>query len=112
MADPTNPEKVVINSAFTTALVAGSSGVELQIESDVSLTAQTVVLVVVRPNGLREQYAATVSVDGTFAWYVTDGSEFPVPGSYEVMLAIEVPTTSPQQYTYSVPIPVTVVARL
>lgn len=57
-----------------------------------TLTGSTVELVITNgPDGsTRSERTATVAVDGLTASYVTDGTEFPIPGAARLQLTVSI----------------------
>lgn len=106
------PETLQFVGDFSTNIYTRSVGYIFKWNSQIVLTGLTCQLVIVDPNSLRKIVAATVSVDGESASYTTDFNTFPIPGTYQVQLQIQVAAGPPQQTTDSAIETVTVLQAL
>ena len=94
-------------------LVAGDVGVQVQVPVGPiqSLTNTTgVVMDIVAPNGVRHTVTGTASSDGTYGYWTTIATDFPIAGTYSVQMLATF--TSPSQTLYSDVCTVVVGARI
>lgn len=74
---------------YPNVIWAGESGVQITLpvnNSSISITGWACTMVVGPPVGSVARYTATPNAQGTTATYVTNGSEFPIAGQYNVEL--------------------------
>jgi hypothetical protein len=79
---------LTLSDSFLSGPQARSANYTIKITSDLSLTGQTVQLVTVSPQGVRQVESVTVSSDGTYALLTTTATTFTSSGTYSCELQI------------------------